>query len=139
MDVFTPERRSEIMARIRSGDTQPELAVRRYLHARGLRFRVHRTALPGKPDIVLPRYQAAIYVNGCFWHGHSCKDGRRPKSNTQYWDEKLDRNLARDRELGDRLAALEWRRIVVWECESKDPEVLERLVDEVRSLGGKAA
>ncbi len=133
MDVFTPERRSEIMARIRSEDTQPELAVRRYLHARGLRFRLHSAALPGKPDIVLPRYRAAVYVNGCFWHGHSCRDGRRPKSNTAYWDKKLDRNVLRDATSEYQLAARGWKRIVAWGCESKNPEALERLVAEITS------
>ena len=133
MDVFTPERRSEIMARIRSGDTQPELVVRCYLHARGFRFSLHKAALPGKPDIVLPKYRAAVYVNGCFWHGHSCKDGRRPRSNTAYWEKKLDRNLRRDQATEEQVVALGWKRIVMWGCESKNPDALERLVAEITS------
>ena len=133
MDVFTPRRRSEIMGRIRSKNTLPELRVRRHLHASGLRFRLHSRALPGKPDIVLPRYRVAVCVNGCFWHGHSCKDGRRPKTNRPYWNKKLDRNIERDRGMDERLASLGWRRLVVWSCESDDERRLDALVAEIRS------
>jgi DNA mismatch endonuclease (patch repair protein) len=133
MDMFTPERRSEIMARIRSGNTQPELAVRRYLHARGFRFRLHKAALPGKPDIVLAKYKVAVYVNGCFWHGHNCKDGRRPKSNQDYWERKLDRNLRRDEATAEQMRILGWKRIVVWGCQGKNAGALERLVAEITS------
>lgn len=133
MDMFTPEHRSQIMARIRSQDTQPELAVRRYLHARGFRFRIHQATLPGKPDLVLRKYRAAIYVNGCFWHGHNCKDGRRPKSNSDYWEKKLDRNLRRDKATAKRIKALGWRRIVVWGCQAKKGDALDGLVGKITS------
>jgi DNA mismatch endonuclease (patch repair protein) len=133
MDTFTPERRSEIMRRIRAANTEPELAVRRYLHAHGFRFRLHQATLPGKPDVVLRKYRAAIYVNGCFWHGHHCKDGRRPKSNSEYWERKLDRNLQRDKLTGKRMKALGWRRIVVWGCETKNAKALEKLTAEIIS------
>ena len=103
-DTFTPQRRSEIMARIRSGDTTPEILVRRMLHRAGFRFRLHRRDLPGKPDLVLPRHRVAIFVNGCFWHCHpGCPEGRRPKSNREYWDAKLDGNLGRDEANEERL------------------------------------
>jgi DNA mismatch endonuclease (patch repair protein) len=133
MDMFTPKRRSDIMARIHSGNTQPELAVRRYLHARGFRFRLHKAALPGKPDVVLAKYKAAVYVNGCFWHGHTCKDGRRPKSNLNYWERKLDRNLRRDGAIAEQMRILGWKTIVVWECQAMSTEALERLVGEINS------
>src|SRR5687768_11437646 len=93
MDVFTKARRSEIMRRITDKDTQPEMAVRRLLHRMGYRFRLHRKDLPGNPDVVLPRWKTAVFVHGCFWHGHDCKKGsgnRRPKSNTAYWNTKID-------------------------------------------------
>lgn len=125
-DVFSPRKRSWIMSRIRGGDTSPEKAVRHFLHALGFRFRVHRADLPGKPDIVLPRYRTVVLVNGCFWHQHSCKDGRPPASNTSYWTEKLARNVRRDATNMARLRRLGWRPIVIWECEATNPQVLEK-------------
>lgn len=140
MDTFRPERRSEIMARIHSGDTTPELTLRRLLHRLGLRFRVHCTGLPGKPDIVLARYKTAIFVHGCFWHGHEgCREGRRPKSNTAYWERKLERNKKRDRRnIGD-LRRLGWRALVVWECQlaSSGERVAARLKARMRRSDGK--
>ncbi len=132
MDMVEPTRRSEIMRQIKSKDTQPELAVRRYLHARGFRFRLHGN-LPGKPDLVLRKYRSAVYVNGCFWHGHGCKDGRRPKSNIAYWNRKLDRNLERDASLAAKLRALGWKRIVVWGCEASDLIALNRVAAEINA------
>ncbi|MBI2817668.1 MAG: DNA mismatch endonuclease Vsr [Acidobacteria bacterium] len=133
MDTFTRKRRSEIMSLIRSADTMPELTVRSLLHRAGFRFRLHDGRLPGKPDIVLARYNAAIYVHGCFWHNHKrCREGRRPKSNTDYWNRKLDRNLARDAANAKLLRRLGWKRIVVWECQLNDTEALvQRLVWEL--------
>jgi DNA mismatch endonuclease (patch repair protein) len=119
-DMFTPERRSEIMGRIRSNDTKPEMTVRRALHRAGYRYRLHRRSLPGKPDLVLPRFKTVVFVHGCFWHGHTCKDGRRPKSHTDYWEHKLDRNLQRDVRAREELVKLGWKPIVIWACEVKD-------------------
>ena len=133
MDVFTAQRRSEIMARIRGVDTAPELAVRRYLLSRGFRFRTHRASLPGKPDIVLPKHRAAVYVHGCFWHGHTCKDGRRPRSNQEYWNSKLDRNVERDQVNELKLRELGWRRVVIWGCQAKSEEALAKLEQEIDS------
>jgi DNA mismatch endonuclease (patch repair protein) len=127
-DVFTKATRSWIMGRITGRDTLPEMAVRRFLHARGYRFRLHRKDLPGRPDIVLAKYRTAIQVHGCFWHGHSCKDGRRPASNSSYWNQKLDRNLRRDRRNARKLRQLGWRQIVVWECQVADEARLEKRV-----------
>ena len=133
MDTFSRKRRSEIMSRIHSADTKPELAVRSLLHRAGFRFRLHDGRLPGKPDIVLARYKAIVYVHGCFWHGHKrCREGRRPKSNAEYWSRKLDRNLARDAANARLLRRLGWKRIVVWECQLKDKEALgQRLIWEL--------
>jgi len=116
MDRLTPEARSALMSRIRSKDTSPELAVRRLLHSLGYRFRLHRRDLPGAPDIVLPGRRAAIFVHGCFWHGHGCNIGQPAKSRLDYWGPKIETNRARD---ARRIAALRragWRVAVIWEC-----------------------
>ena len=106
------------MSRIRSKDTAPEVALRRALHALGFRFRIHRKDLPGKPDIVLPRHRVVIFVHGCFWHRHAgCRIATTPKSNTEFWVEKFERNVARDARSIDLLKAQGWRVIVAWECE----------------------
>jgi DNA mismatch endonuclease (patch repair protein) len=129
VDVFSKVRRSEIMRAIRSTDTSPELIVRRVLHRLGFRFRLHRKDLPGCPDLVLPKWNIAIFIHGCFWHGHDCRRGsknRKPKSNQAYWTRKLNRNITRDAENGERLTALGWRRVIVWECETANTEALAR-------------
>lgn len=125
MDMYTKKRRSQIMGRITSKNTLPEIRVRQVLHRLGYRFRIHRKDLPGKPDIVLPKLETVIFVHGCFWHGHTCCDGRRPKTNTDYWNQKLDRNIQRDREHAKLLRVLGWRRVVVWECETLNTSRLE--------------
>lgn len=118
VDFLSPAERSERMSRIRSTNTSPEVALRRELHALGFRFRLHRKDLPGKPDIVLPKYRTAIFVHGCFWHRHGgCKIANTPKSNTGFWQEKFDRNVARDAKSEELLKAQGWAVIVVWECE----------------------
>ncbi len=122
-DKLSPERRSENMRRIQSKGMKPELAVRRLVHGLGYRFRLHRTDLPGKPDLVLPRHKKIVFVHGCFWHGHgdpACADGRRqPKSNLDYWLPKLARNKARDTAHIAALTALGWDIAIVWECETR--------------------
>jgi DNA mismatch endonuclease (patch repair protein) len=129
-DFVTPEKRSDIMRGVKQSSTEPELLVRRALHAKGFRFRLHRKDLPGKPDIVLPRYKKAIMVHGCFWHQHKgCKDGRVPTSNTAYWGPKLERNVERDAEKAAALRALGWRVVVIWECEARTPARLARIVE----------
>jgi DNA mismatch endonuclease (patch repair protein) len=110
------------MSQVKSKNTTPELAVRRAAHALGLRFRLHRENLPGKPDLVFPRLRVALFVNGCFWHSHSeCERARIPRSNVGYWKPKLRRNVERDRENLRSLRKLGWRVVVIWECESKNP------------------
>lgn len=117
-DFLSPEQRSERMARIRSRDTQPELALRRELHRAGLRYRLHAKGMAGKPDLVLPRYRAVVFVHGCFWHRHQgCGIATTPKSNTEYWQAKFSRNVERDCGVQARLRNEGWRVFVVWECQ----------------------
>jgi DNA mismatch endonuclease (patch repair protein) len=107
-------------------NSRPELAVRRMLHSLGFRFRLHRADLPGTPDVVLPRYRVALYVHGCFWHQHpGCRRARRPGSNVQYLESKLDANLARDRRVMEAIQALGWSGKVIWECETTTSEQLK--------------
>src|SRR5438105_9310698 len=103
MDMYTRQRRSEIMSRITATNTLPEVRVRKALYSLGYPFRLHRKDLPGRPDIVLPKLKIAIFVHGCFWHGHTCCDGHRPKTNARYWNPKLDRNVERDKENASKL------------------------------------
>jgi DNA mismatch endonuclease (patch repair protein) len=119
-DNLTPEQRHSAMAAVKSVNTSPELAVRRALHAKGFRFRLHRRDLPGKPDIVLPKFRTVIFINGCFWHQHlGCKKSALPVKNQDYWRTKLEGNRHRDAANLAALAVLGWRVIVVWNCEIK--------------------
>jgi len=125
-DTFTKEQRSRYMARVKNKNTAPEIKVRQTLHRLGYRFRLHRRDLPGSPDIVLPRHNKVIFVHGCFWHGHNCPRGKRPSSNTEFWNEKLDRNLQRDQAAQEAISELGWHFLVVWQCQTKDNQDLER-------------
>lgn len=115
-DKLNPERRSALMSRIRSKDTQPEMVVRRMLHALGYRYVLHDKRLPGKPDLVFPAKRKVVFVNGCFWHGHTCGRGFRPVENAQFWAAKVDGNKARDRRNVRAIRAQGWRVFTVWEC-----------------------
>lgn len=128
-DVFSKEKRSEVMSHIRGRDTKPEMIVRRFLFSKGFRYRLHSKGLPGHPDIVLKKYRTVIFVNGCFWHGHDCKYGHLPKSNTQYWGPKISSNMERDKKNQKALEESGWRVIRLWECELKKGKVeyLEKL------------
>lgn len=119
MDVKTQEQRRLNMSRIRGRDTTPELLLREGLHARGYRFRVNVTGLPGRPDIVFPRYRAVIQVNGCFWHGHDCHLFKMPTSRQEFWSEKIAANRQRDRRTDQALSEAGWRVLTVWECSLK--------------------
>lgn len=138
-DRLTPQRRSENMARIRSRDTKPELTVRRFLHRLGLRFRLHRRDLPGKPDLVFPRYRVVVFVHGCFWHGcPRCVDGtRRVKSNATYWNAKVEGNRQRDIRHREALEAAGWSVQVIWECDVRAESVLRELGESIRSKGSR--
>jgi len=127
-DKLSPEKRSWNMSRIRGRDTAPELAVRKLLHAAGFRFRLHRKDLPGRPDIVLPKYKTVIFVHGCFWHSHGCKDSGTPKTNSGFWSTKLADNARRDTKNRTLLEQQRWNVEVIWECEiKKTSELIGRL------------
>ncbi|MFB9978183.1 very short patch repair endonuclease [Mesorhizobium kowhaii] len=118
VDTLTPAERSERMSRIRSSDTSPELSIRKALHRLGLRYTLANRDLPGKPDIVFRRKRIAVFVHGCFWHRHeNCRVANMPKSNTAFWQEKFDRNVARDQRARAQLQKLGWRVEILWECE----------------------
>lgn len=140
-DVHDAATRRRNMAAIKGRDTKPEVRVRSYLHRCGLRFAMRRTAnrLPGKPDIVLPKWSAVVFVHGCFWHRHSdCKYAVLPKSNVDFWTEKLEKNRQRDRGNERRLREFGWRVFVIWECELSKAPVLPLLVRSIRSTHGSA-
>lgn len=118
-DIVTPEVRSRMMSGIRGRDTRPELAIRRGLHGRGFRFRLHAADVPGKPDLVLPRFHAAIFVHGCFWHHHDCHLFRMPSTRPEFWTQKIEGNVRRDQIVREQLEATGWRCLVVWECALK--------------------
>jgi DNA mismatch endonuclease (patch repair protein) len=141
MDKLSPEARSRNMSRIRSRDTSPELAVRKYLHRSGLRFRLHGAKLPGKPDLVFPGRGALVFVHGCFWHGcPRCVDGtRRVKSNIAYWSAKVKGNQARDKRNVAALRRTGWSVFTVWECEVKNEQRLARLAKRIKALRLRAA
>ncbi len=135
-DIVSPERRSEIMARIRDRDTGPELRVRRAAHAMGLRFRLHRRDLPGSPDLVFPKYRTALFVHGCFWHRHEgCPRAYVPKSRMEFWNRKFAANVERDRRVSEALRKLGWRPVVIWECETEDRSALKRIITERLKAG----
>ena len=129
MDVHTPQQRRYNMSQIKGKNTKPEMAVRRLCHALGYRFRLHRKDLPGKPDLVFPKYKVVIFVHGCFWHSHDCKYGSvQPKTNQKFWKEKRQRTVERDRENSRKIEKLGWRYLVLWECQTKDVDVLAALI-----------
>ena len=130
-DNLSKEARSNLMRRVKRKNTVPELLVRRELHARGLRFRVCAAALPGSPDIVFPRWRVALFVHGCFWHGHGCRQGRMPSSNRDYWVKKIEGNRERDSRKAAELVNLGWRVIVVWTCDLRSLDVLRCRMDDV--------
>ncbi len=126
-DVFTPEKRSRIMARVKGADTRPEMIVRRMVHRMGYRFRLHRKDLPGKPDLTLPKHRKVIFVHGCFWHGHpGCPRAARPTTNTDFWNRKLSGNIQRDKWNQKKLREQGWDVLTVWGCETKDIDALAK-------------
>lgn len=136
MDCFSPNDRSIIMSRIKGRDTKIEVLLRRFLFSLGYRFRKNDKRYPGHPDIILPKYRVAVYVNGCFWHGHDCTLNRGVKSNVEFWNEKIKKNKARDERNHEAMMALGFRVIVVWECAirlSRDvPSFLLSFEEEIR-------
>lgn len=131
-DVVSKETRSRMMSGIKGTDTKPEIAIRRGLHRRGFRFRLHNKALPGKPDLVLPKYHAVIFANGCFWHQHSCHLFKWPKSREEFWRKKINGNAARDARNEKLLVDQGWRVARIWECalKGKHKLSLDSVLDE---------
>ena len=125
------EQRSKNMAAIKSKNTKPEIKVRKVLHSMGYRFRLHSKDLPGSPDIVLPKYKTVIFVHGCFWHRHeNCKYASTPKTRKEFWNKKFEENIQRDLEIQDKIKNLDWRSVVIWECETKNIENLrDKIID----------
>ena len=118
MDIWSKEKRSEVMSKIRSKNTKPERLLRSALHQHGYRFRIHRDDLPGKPDITLPKFNTLIFVNGSFWHFHkNCPEGRIPDTNSKFWKEKLYKNVVKDKRNQKECEQLGWKVLVIWECE----------------------
>lgn len=136
MDIISKEKRSWNMSRIRSKDTKPEKIVRSLLHRMGYRFRLHVKGLPGKPDIVLPKYKTIIFVHGCFWHRHpKCKYAYTPKSRIEFWEKKFAENIARFKIVKKELEKLKWNVVVIWECEIKSNADLVNKLENLSILG----
>ncbi len=132
MDIWSKEKRSEVMSKIRGKNTKPEKLLRTSLHQRGFRFRIHRKDLPGKPDIIFPKQRIAIFVHGCFWHFHQeCNEGRIPSSNSEFWKEKLLKNVSKDAQHIKALESLGWTVLVIWECDIE--KQLEKTLSKVIS------
>ncbi|GAE16640.1 very short patch repair endonuclease [Bacteroides pyogenes] len=141
-DIFSKDKRSDIMSKISNKNTKPEILVRKYLFANGFRFRVNDKRFPGKPDILLPKYKTAIFVNGCFWHGHkNCKAATLPSSNTDYWANKIASNIERDKKAQIQLEQMGYRVFIIWQCQLKAKErectlsnLAEKLIDKNRNI-----
>jgi len=124
------EQRSRNMSAIKSKNTKPEIKVRKLLHSMGYRFRLHSKDLPGSPDIVLPKYKTVIFVHGCFWHRHeNCKYASTPKTRKEFWNKKFTENKKRDSEIQEKIKILDWRSVVIWECETKNIENLREKIN----------
>lgn len=134
VDIVDRRTRSRMMASIGATNTAPELAVRRYLHAAGLRFRIHDRQLPGRPDIVLPRHRITIFVHGCFWHRHpKCRYTTTPAANAAFWRDKFASNVRRDKAKAELLEREGWNVLVIWECQTCEPDELDRLYWNIRA------
>lgn len=139
-DVFSPDKRSAVMRRVKGRDTSPELAVRRILRAAGIGYRLGGMGLPGRPDVVMKGRKVALFVHGCFWHGHDCARGsRQPKTNADYWIAKICRNRVRDAAAVQALEASGWRVVVVWECEMRQADFAARLIATVLGQAASVA
>lgn len=137
MDIWNKNKRSEVMSKIRSDNTKPEIVLRKALFAKGYRYRINAKTLPGKPDIVLPKYNTAIFVHGCFWHGHEkkiCSDSHIPKTNTAYWNEKITRNKQRDGRNSALLQSMGWKVMIVWDCEIQQKGNMENIIRKIADL-----
>ena len=135
-DIFSSQKRSDIMSKISGKNTKPEILVRKFLFSKGFRYRINVKTLPGKPDIVLPKYKTVIFINGCFWHGHNCKKGKLPSSNIDFWKEKISNNKSRDDKNSDLLVKLGWKVIIIWQCEISKIDnrikILNKLLEDIK-------
>lgn len=129
LDKLSPEKRSEIMSRIRGKNTKPELAVRKLVYSLGYRYRLHSKTLPGHPDLVFSSRKKVIFVHGCFWHYHGCKKGQPPKSRLEYWLPKLEENKARDAKNQAALGDMGWKSLIIWQCEIKYSDHLKKRIE----------
>lgn len=136
MDIYSVGKRSDIMSKISGKETKPEITVRKFLFSKGLRYRKNVANLPGKPDILLPKYKSAIFINGCFWHGHNCKAGKLPSTKKEFWEAKIGDTIKRDQKNYSDLSNSGWKVIVVWQCELKNKELkeakLSHLIKEIK-------
>ncbi len=135
-DIYSPEKRSEIMSKISGKETKPEILVRKFLFANGFRFRKNDRRYPGKPDIVLPKYKTVIFIHGCFWHGHNCAGGKLPRTRKSFWKNKIKENVTRDVRNKRKLEEKGWHVIVIWQCEidsmKRANKTLRALVKRIR-------
>ena len=131
VDILSKKKRSQLMAKITGKETEPEILVRKYLFSKGFRFRKNDKRYPGTPDIVLPKYDTAIFVHGCFWHGHSCRAGRLPSSNKKYWNAKIAENRARDKKKKRLLRKAGWKVIEIWQCKLRNKRIFSKTLDKV--------
>ena len=136
-DIFSEEQRSYVMSRVGSKNTKPELIVRSYLHGLGFRFKIHEKNLPGRPDIVLPKHRCVVFVNGCFWHRHGCKKTSTPKTNLNFWEDKFEKTIKRDKLNYKFLVDNKWEVIVLWECKIHEIAYLKSKLSKVLGIAKK--
>lgn len=132
-DIFSPKKRSQIMKKIRPKNSKQELFIRKLVFSLGYRYRLHRKDLPGKPDLVFPKYKKVIFINGCFWHGHHCKRASLPESNKEFWSRKIAGNINRDKRNLDKLSDIGWKSMVIWQCEIKKSD-LNTVIEKIKNF-----
>lgn len=130
-DIYSKRKRSEIMSKISGTETKPEILIRKYLFGKGFRFRKNDKRLPGRPDIVLPKYKTVIFIHGCFWHGHHCKAGKLPETNKEFWRNKINSNIERDKKNQHKLEKLGWKIIIIWQCKLKNKKMMIKKLKEI--------
>ena len=130
-DIYSKNKRSWIMSKISGKETEPEVLVRKFLFRKGFRYRKNDKRYPGTPDIVLPKYKTVIFVHGCFWHGHNCRAGKLPETRKEFWQNKIDTNIARDKKNRQDLEKLGWKVLVIWQCELKNKKIRAEKLKEI--------
>ena len=130
-DIYSKNKRSQIMSKISGKETEPEILVRKFLFRKGFRYRKNDKRYPGTPDIVMPKYKTVIFVHGCFWHGHNCRAGKLPETRKEFWQNKIDANIARDKKNRQDLEKLGWKVLVIWQCELKNKKIRAEKLKEI--------